>query len=310
MNDLSRHLTAARTAWRHRRRQMEADGRRHTRAGVLLKRKLMKVTDLVEHVVAAAGLRQRALANTLAVQVTDIDVPLPGLPALFDGYKIVLLSDLHVGRVPGLIERTAALLRDVSADMAVLAGDIQSWGTPAAAVAAEQLLPLLDVLDVRDGVFAVLGNHDSHDLVNALEALAIRVLINEDAVVARQQFRLRITGLDDVNTFFTEQAEQALRPSAEADASIALVHSPEMADVAAAAGYELYLSGHTHGGQICLPGGRPILTALDRHRELATGLWEHRNMTGYTSRGIGVARRARFNCPPEIAILRLRAATS
>jgi uncharacterized protein len=79
-----------------------------------------------------------------------------------------------------------------------------------------------------------------------------------------------------------------------------------MADVAAAAGYALYLSGHSHGGQVCLPGGRPILTAMDSHRRLATGPWQWDGMLGYTTRGVGVVQRTRFNCPPEVVVLRLR----
>ena len=306
MNDLSLYTSALRATWKHRRRQMEADRRRrYTRAGVLPKRKLMKLTHLVEPIVALTGLRRWVLDRTLDVGLTDVQVRFPRLPAAFDGYKILLISDLHVGRLPGLIERAADLIRDVPVDMAVLAGDIQSWGTPAAPNAVEQLMPLLDALDIRDGVFAVLGNHDSHELAEPLEAVGIRVLINDHAMIGRGDALLRVTGLDDVNTFYTDDAERALRTPSQADVSVALVHSPEMADVAADAGYDLYLAGHTHGGQICLPGGRPIVTAIDHHRDLASGLWSYDRMAGYTSRGLGVARRVRVNCPPEIALLHL-----
>ncbi len=305
MNDLSLYTSAVRSAWHRRRSQMERDGRRFTRAGVFSKPKLMKITAAVGPLAAAMGLRRLALANTLAVGLTQVDVFLPSLPEAFDGYRILLLSDLHVGRVPGLIERAAAVIRDVPADLAVLTGDIQSWGTPAADLAATEIAPLFEATDARDGVFVVLGNHDSHDIVEAVEMLGPRVLINEHRVIQRNAATIRLTGLDDVNNFYTEDAEHALRAASD-DFSIALVHSPEMADIAAESGYALYLSGHTHGGQVCLPGGQPIFTALDFHRHLASGTWSYGDMVGYTSRGIGVARPVRFNCPPEIALLRLR----
>ena len=80
--------------------------------------------------------------------------------------------------------------------------------------------------------------------------------------------------------------------------------------LAAAAGCALYLCGHTHGGQICLPGGRPILTHLTRCRHLASGRWQCGAMTGYTNRGIGVSGPPlRFNCSGEAAVITLRRST-
>jgi hypothetical protein len=81
-----------------------------------------------------------------------------------------------------------------------------------------------------------------------------------------------------------------------------------MAGEAAAAGYSLYLCGHCHGGQMCLPGGRPLLTHLSRHRDLYAGLWRQGEMWGYTSMGAGLANPpVRFNCPGEVTEFRLRA---
>ena len=87
---------------------------------------------------------------------------------------------------------------------------------------------------------------------------------------------------------------------------IALVHSPEVADRAAIK-HDLYLTGHTHGGQICLPMRKPFATGLKRHRDLASGIWRHGNMVGYTSRGIGACVIPfRTFCPGEIVLLTLR----
>lgn len=301
------HASGARDAWRERRARMEADGRRFTRWGVSRWSKVPAPLSLVEPALAAVGLRRRGLANTLAFATTEMTLDFPDLPPAFDGYTILQLSDLHVGRVPGLAGHAAAALRGLSVDLVTVTGDIQSWGLPEPEPAADEVATILSAVSARDGTLGILGNHDSHHLVDALERRGMHVLINEHATVHRAGGELHLVGVDDIHYFYTEAAERALRARTPAGFSVALVHTPEFADVAAESGYALYLAGHTHGGQICLPGGRPLLTALDRrHRAYAAGKWRLGAMTGYTSRGIGVARRARFNCPPEIVVLRLR----
>lgn len=307
MNDLTYYRSLARETWRARRAQMEATRKRYTRAGVSEKSRLMRVTmALVEPTVAILGLRRRALTNAVALELNEVDVAIRGLPRAFDGYRILHLTDMHVGRIPGLIETAASLVDQLEVDLAILNGDVQTRGWPSAETAARHLGPLLEAIRATDGILGVLGNHDSYDLVEPLERRGVRMLINEHVLLERDGTMMRITGVDDVNTFYSEEAEQALRASATAAVSIAVVHSPELADVAADAGCALYLAGHTHGGQICLPGGKPLMTAVRYHRQLAAGLWRYGRMVGYTSRGLGVHRRARFNCPPEITVIRLR----
>ncbi len=299
-------LDAPRAAWRVRRMVMEESLRRYTRWGVKRRGPVPHMVDLAVPLLRAVGLGPRALANTLAVEISEIELFFPHLPLAFDGYTIAHFSDFHVGRVPGLIDRVLDQLRDQTVDLAVMTGDFQSRGTPSATVTAAELAPLVAALNPRDGILGVLGNHDTHDLVDTLEEIGVRMLINEHVTVSREGSPIRITGIDDVNRFYTDTAHRTLAKSSAGQFSIALVHSAEMADVAAAAGHALYLSGHTHGGQICLPGGRPIFTALDSHRRLAVGPWQWDGMLGYTTRGVGVAQRARFNCPPEVVLLRLR----
>jgi predicted MPP superfamily phosphohydrolase len=152
---------------------------------------------------------------------------------------------------------------------------------------------------------AILGNHDPVEMVEILEARGFEVLVNRSRVVERGGASLRVTGLDDVHNFYTEAARTVL--AASGDGGIALVHSAELADVAAQAGYGLYLAGHTHGGQICLPGGKPVFTQLARCKHAAVGLWRQGRMTGYTSCGLGVSDPpVRFNCRGEVTIFTLR----
>ncbi|HTP83726.1 MAG TPA: metallophosphoesterase [Alphaproteobacteria bacterium] len=310
MNDLSLYRSVARHEWRSRRAHMEASRKRHTRGGVFAKSRLLRLIVLVEPAVAAMGLRRRALANTLALELREIDLAIDGLPEAFEGYRILQLSDIHVGRVPGLIDAAAAIVGKLDVDLAVLTGDVQTRGHPSAAAAAAEMAPLLEAIRANDGILGVLGNHDRHDLPDHLERRGVRMLINESLTLARDGAQIRITGVDDVNNFYSDDAVHALRVSMEdpIPVSIALVHSPELADVASDAGYSLYLAGHTHGGQICLPGGKALMTATEHHRKFASGSWRYGRMLGYTSRGVGVARRVRFNCPPEVTVLRLRRA--
>ena len=138
-------------------------------------------------------------------------------------------------------------------------------------------------------------------MVPPMEDLGIRVLLNETISYARGGEALHVTGVDDVHRFHTEDARVALE-SAPEGFCIALVHSPEVAHVAAAR-HRLYLTGHTHGGQIVIPGNGAI--AKGRLPVIA-GLGRRDNTRLFVSRGIGtVYVPARINCPPEEALVTL-----
>ncbi len=115
-----------------------------------------------------------------------------------------------------------------------------------------------------------------------------------------------MTGTDDVYYYYTDAARAAL-DAAPDGFKIALIHSAELAEVAANAGFNLYLAGHTHGGQVCLPGGMPIITQMSCDRRYASGLWRHGSMNGYTTTGIGVSGLpVRFNTRGEVVLITLR----
>jgi predicted MPP superfamily phosphohydrolase len=152
----------------------------------------------------------------------------------------------------------------------------------------------------------VLGNHDSVAIVDPLEAQGVRVLVNEWVTVARGRERIVVTGLDDVHYFESPMAYKAIAAAPEGF-RIVLVHSPEAAGAAAFNGHDLYLCGHTHGGQICLPGGRMIFTGQRGERRFARGRWACGRMAGFTNRGAGASMLpVRFNAAPEIAFITLR----
>jgi predicted MPP superfamily phosphohydrolase len=299
-------------AWLARRRALERGPVSVSPAGASPKWR-KRLSDLV---VTLGGLALRPTPlhgigrrNALAPRLAEIELVLPRLPAGFDGLRLLQVSDTHLDHLPELAPIARRLLDGLEVDLLVLTGDVQGGHHVPIERAAGLLAEVLSGVRVRDRRLAILGNHDPAEMVPALQGQGFEVLVNRSIVLERGGQRLHVTGLDDVHYFYTEAALAALlAPAPEPDAfRLALVHSAELADRAAEAGYDLYLCGHTHGGQICPPGGRPLVTHLVRCRRAAQGLWQWDRMTGYTSNGLGVSGpRLRFNCPGEAALLTLR----
>lgn len=252
----------------------------------------------------AVGLYRRGMRNALDLRLRSLDITFPHLPPAFDGYTILHLSDLHVDAVAGhmaVLERT---VHGLAPDLVAITGDFQTEAQPAPAVVGRRLGPVLGRLTCADGVVAVLGNHDSAAMVEVLESLGVQVLVNERRTITRRGEHLHVVGTDDPYCFCTPAARQALAACGDGF-RVALVHTVDLVEEAAAAGYALYLSGHTHGGQVALPGGWPLVTALDRNRHLAVGLWRHGRMVGYTSSGTSSGNLPRFHTRPEATLIRL-----
>ncbi|HZQ00227.1 MAG TPA: metallophosphoesterase [Reyranella sp.] len=244
--------------------------------------------------------------NALDLQVRRHDIVLPNLPPEFDGYRLMHVSDTHLDECPELVDQTRALVAGLEVDLLIVTGDTLGHVRTPVGEAADLLHQALQDVTVRDGRLATLGNHDPVDMVAELRRIGFDVLVNRTHRVWRGTSALSLTGLDDVHSFYTPQALEALGP-VDQGCAIALVHTSELADHAAAAGYSLYLAGHTHGGQIALPGGRPIITQLVRCRHTAVGLWRHDKLVGHTSSGLGVSGpKLRFNTRGEVALLTLR----
>lgn len=252
------------------------------------------------------GLYPRGRRNALAPVLVQFELSFPALPAAFDGYRILHLTDTHLDLLPELGAIASGMLEGVEVDLLAFTGDVLADWDASPEMATGPLAEIIAGVRVRDRRLAILGNHDTTATADALEALGFEMLLNCSTAIERRGERIAVTGLDDVHHFYTPAAQQALQ-GGEAGFRIALVHSPEMADHAGAAGIDLYLCGHTHGGQVCLPGGRAPVTRLKRCRHAARGLWREGEMVGYTSRGLGVSGRPlRFNCPGEMTIITLR----
>jgi predicted MPP superfamily phosphohydrolase len=162
---------------------------------------------------------------------------------------------------------------------------------------------------LRDPVYGVLGNHDSIRMMPGLERLGIHMLINECETIARGEERIHLAGIDDAHFFRADNIAKALTAIPRGEFAVLLSHTPEIYRQAASAGVDLLLAGHTHGGQICLPGSIPITLDSVLPRKMGSGSWVYSGMLGYTSAGVGSSIvPVRFNCPPSITLHTLHGA--
>ena len=199
------------------------------------------------------------------------------------------VTDLHLDSLPGLEDAVCDRLAALSFDVAVFTGDyrLHAYGDYPEHVLSP-LRQIFQQAQAPDGVYATLGNHDTRQIAGHLEGMQARVLNNESVRIQRGNQHITFTGTDDPHSYFTLNAVESLQKSG-GGFKVALIHSPELYQEAAQANYQLYLCGHTHAGQVCLPGGVPVLRNLSKGRHLMEGLWEHEGMVGYTSSGCGVS---------------------
>jgi predicted MPP superfamily phosphohydrolase len=262
---------------------------------------------LIEHTLRILGLYQRGRRNADAVAVHHHWVPSERLPAAFDGFVMLHLSDLHCDISPGAMANAAALLAGLRYDICVLTGDFRGpiYGPCDAALAAFRQLRA----HLQGPVYGVLGDHDPARMLLALEGMQIKMLMNESVAIRRDGHVIHLAGIDDANFYRTHSIEDAAAGVPPDTFSVLLSHSPVVYREAAQAGFDLLISGHTHGGQICLPRGVPVTLKANVPRRLGAGAWRYAAMRGYTSVGLGTsALPVRFNCPPEITLHHLRKA--
>ena len=273
----------------------------------------------------ATGLLPALTRLSLDIRRTEIDLAFADLPAAFDGYRILQISDPHFDAADGIAEAIRARVAGVPVDLCVFTGDYRAAETGPFRQRSI-LAPMAKIVEevaAGDGSLAVLGNHDTQEMVEPLEdTVGVRVLTNEQVEVARDGQTITLVGFDDPYRYYSASSrrfaatlsDQFGASGREADRGdpfrIMLVHTPDLAEDAARLGCALYLCGHTHGGQICLPGGWPIVQHLHKETRLGRGLWRRRQMIGYTSLGAGVAGSLpiRLFAPAEITLFRLRRA--
>ena len=253
------------------------------------------------------GLYSKGEQNALAVEMTSKTFSFPTLPAAFDQFTILLLTDLHLDGLQGLTEELISHLKDIQVDLCLVGGDIRMHTYGPIAPSLRHLRRLLPHIQSQHGILGVLGNHDCIEMTPDFEEAGMIMLINDSWEIEHNGAQIQVVGVDDPHYYKMDNAEQAYRDVPDNAFTIFLAHSPEAYKEAARFQARLYLCGHTHGGQICLSNKLPIFTNSRAPRYTATGVWEYLGMTGYTSRGAGASSvPLRFNCPGEICLITLR----
>ena len=259
------------------------------------------VHSLIRDGLKLTGLYQRGLKNAERIEVRHNRIRSHKLPRAFNGFTLLHLSDLHVDMSEAAMRRLAQLIPDLHYDMCVMTGDFRGPTFGPFDATLEGLRQLRSVL--QGPVYAVLGNHDTILLVPPLEDMGMHVLLNECEPILRGANVIYLAGIDDAHFYQMDDIEKASADIPREQFSILLSHTPEIYRQAADAGFDLLLSGHTHGGQICLPGSIPITLSSVLPRHMGAGAWIYHNMAGYTSVGAGSAiLPVRLNCPPEITL--------
>ena len=256
---------------------------------------------LIRNTLRLLGLYRRGLRNATRVQLRQNRITLARLPGSFDGLSILHISDLHVDMNPGAMEAMVRLVEPLSYDLCVLGGDYRGKTSGSFKATLDGLARVRPSL--KDPVYGVLGNHDSIRMMPGLEKLGIRMLMNECETISNGEERIHLAGIDDAHFFRVDNIGKAREAIPHGEFSVLLSHTPEIYRQAASAGFDLLLSGHTHGGQICLPGSIPITLDSVLPRRMGSGPWAYHSMIGYTSVGVGSSIvPVRFNCPPSITL--------
>jgi predicted MPP superfamily phosphohydrolase len=235
--------------------------------------------------------------------VDRIPLAIKSLHPAMEGFTIVQITDVHLYPMtqPELVRKAVAMANQLNPDLVVLTGDYV-WQE---LTAIDELAPILAGLNAKYGIFSTLGNHDywldAGVITEAMEAAGLPVLINRGLSIQQGKGSVYIAGLDD-GWSGEPNLDKTLEGVLPDEPVILLCHEPDLADHYSRDGrVTVQLSGHTHGGQIRVPGmGALILPYLGRKYDI--GLYRIEDMLLYTNRGLGViSEPVRLNCPPEIS---------
>lgn len=247
------------------------------------------------------------------VQVERLQLTLPHLDSAFDGFRIAQLSDIHVGDLMDekMFARVIKVVSEQNPDVLVITGDFVSRPEKEKL----KVLNAISLISPKIPVLVVFGNHDywygMQDIRQTLEDNQAKILINQTYIIKRGNARLCFSGMDDAWSGKPDLESVIDNINNNSCAAILLVHEPDFADQSAKTGrFDLQLSGHTHGGQVSLPGYGG-LGSIYLGQKYQRGLYKIGDMFEYTNRGIGtIGFRPyyfpRFNCPPEVTLITLK----
>jgi predicted MPP superfamily phosphohydrolase len=268
---------------------------------------------------AAAGIGGYMIfVEPYRIQVREYELSFPSLPSAFDGYLILHLSDLHTTKFGRLERRLMEIIGSRQVDACVVTGDITVEPR-----ASEVFRRICSVIKNKDPIFAILGNAehkpwlDTDMLREALTFDGLEMLSNSSSRVSRGDDTIAFVGVDDPYSDCAD-IKAAFEGVQRDEFVVLLTHCPSATPEGLRSGADLVLAGHTHGGQVRLPGMRPLYTHARASKALNDGLYKpedlHRvlkidpgHSVLFVNRGVGTSRfHMRLLCPPEVAYITLR----
>ena len=246
--------------------------------------------------------------------IVEVNVEIKDLDPIFHNYKIVNLSDLHLGQwlTAEYLEGVIDIVNRQEPDMVALTGDYVSYVLEDV---AEDLERCLSMIEVKDASLAVLGNHDhwngAEEIRQILKNAGIIDISNDVYTISKEDGKetanLHIAGVDSMK-LNKEDIDAVMLKIPEKGPAIMLAHEPDFADIAATTGrFALQISGHSHGGQFIIPGLKTTILRSDCCRKYPVGEYQVGDMVQYTSKGLGTnIFWLRINCAPEITIFKLK----
>jgi len=245
------------------------------------------------------------------IEVSRHTVRLRNLPAAFEGLTAVHLTDIHHSKYVSFnaVYRMVALANRQRPDMVFLTGDYVTWSRKYIQPMGEALRHL----NARLGVYAVLGNHDlrvdAESVTRTLRSVGIKVLRNASSRLDHRGYSLWLAGVDEYS-YGQSDLSKALRGIPEGSPRILLAHNPEIISLAAEHQVDFVAVGHTHGGQVKLPGLRSLKSITRPGQEFLEGFVSAGRTQMYISRGLGkVVVPLRIKCPAEIPVYTFRSST-
>ena len=246
------------------------------------------------------------------IQIERISVKIENLPESFDNIKIVHLTDFHSDGFSKREKRVLKILENIDPDLIFITGDFIDHSSKD----LESCEKFWSELSGRyqGKVFGVLGNHEhwiKSPNITAIEGLleknGIPILNNENKKIFQGDEFIYLLGVDDPDSK-KDDLPKAMIGTEENISKILLAHSPDIIDNLQGEKVDLILAGHTHGGQIVIPFVKPFWVPTENHGKYVSGLFRVNDTNLYVNRGIGLspALPIRFNCPPEITVIKLK----
>jgi predicted MPP superfamily phosphohydrolase len=267
-------------------------------------KKAHPIAKVIKYLFEITGLSALGYRNTQKIKTQHLQIDHPKLGSEFENFKIMFISDFHLNGNPSLMNPIKKILHREEVDLYLLGGDYQVNAFGNYSVIKSLYTELFKCIDTSK-VYAVLGNHDEYKVGQILDKLGVNVLLNEYFTIKRGKQSITITGIEDSDRYLAHEFPDL--PVEHDDFRILLAHSPNIYKDAQRHGYDLLLAGHTHSGQICYPGGIPIVRFTKFPHKYSYSNWTYKNMQGYTTAGVGNTWvNVRFFCPPEIVIITLK----